>query len=65
MRPLLQIINEMSARLSREEFMAELHAFMVKRKTPITRIPTIGNKELDLYTLYYAVIDRGGTLRIL
>ena len=35
-------------------------ALAQKRGTPITRIPTLGHNELDLYALYHAIIKRGG-----
>mmetsp|Transcript_8718 Transcript_8718/g.27048 ORF Transcript_8718/g.27048 Transcript_8718/m.27048 type:complete len:722 (-) Transcript_8718:48-2213(-) len=39
----------------------QLHtSFMNERGTPITKVPTMGHKELDLYILYREFIKRGG-----
>jgi hypothetical protein len=46
--------------LSNEEFLADLYGFMAKRGQPITKVPSLGYQELDLYLLYKLVIERGG-----
>lgn len=49
-----------SDRLSREEFMNQLLTFMSERGSPIQRIPSLGGREVDLYQLFYGVLERGG-----
>jgi hypothetical protein len=44
----------------RDEFIWQLHLLMKERGTPITKVPTIGHSELDLFALYKEVIKRGG-----
>ena len=36
-----------------------------QRGTPITRVPTLGHSELDLYALYQAVTEQGGVENVI
>lgn len=47
------------------KFMTELEAFLEKRGTPIKSIPTLDGQELDLYSLYNLVLNRGGLQEVL
>lgn len=42
------------------DFLNKLHAFMKAQRTPIGRIPSIGYKEIDMYSLYSRVQKLGG-----
>lgn len=42
------------------QFMESLEDFMAERGTPMTKVPTLGHKELDLFILYCEVVKRGG-----
>ena len=44
----------------RELFMAEVTELQEKNGTPFAKVPTVGMKALDLYTLYEEVSSRGG-----
>lgn len=44
----------------RARFYARLHAFRARIRQPIARLPTLGFKELDLWTLYREVTRRRG-----
>ena len=44
----------------RPSFLAELSSFLKTRNKSISRIPTLGHKELDLQALYKEVLSRGG-----
>jgi hypothetical protein len=46
--------------LEKEEFLNDLYQFMHNRGQPITKIPSLGYQELDLYLLYKLVLERGG-----
>lgn len=46
------------------DFLKELKQFHINRGTPITRIPRIGGKEVDLYLLYRRVIGFGGWRKV-
>ncbi|XP_060076223.1 AT-rich interactive domain-containing protein 2-like isoform X2 [Ylistrum balloti] len=46
------------------DFLKELKQFHCNRGTPITRIPRIGGKEVDLYLLYRRVIGFGGWRKV-
>ncbi len=46
--------------LEKEEFLNDLYQFMHNRGQPITKIPSLGYQELDLYLLYKLVLARGG-----
>ena len=43
-----------------ERFMLEMKEILKARGTPFVKLPTVGSKELDLYTLYQEVYRRGG-----
>lgn len=49
-----------AARSERERFYEQLHAFRASIGQPISRLPTLGFKELDLWTLYREVTRRRG-----
>jgi len=42
-----------------------LFDFMRQRGTPIRKVPTLGRKDLDLYTLYHQVTARGGVKKVI
>eukprot|EP00276_Gloeochaete_wittrockiana_P004766 CAMPEP_0184664394 /NCGR_PEP_ID=MMETSP0308-20130426/52644_1 /TAXON_ID=38269 /ORGANISM="Gloeochaete witrockiana, Strain SAG 46.84" /LENGTH=792 /DNA_ID=CAMNT_0027107773 /DNA_START=125 /DNA_END=2503 /DNA_ORIENTATION=- len=44
----------------RKQFLEDLQALLWQRGTPLTRIPSVGHQQLDLYLLYRHVINRGG-----
>lgn len=46
--------------MSREAFIKDLYSFMQARGQPISKLPSLGYQELDLYLLYQLVIARGG-----
>lgn len=46
--------------MGKEEFLADLYQFMHNRGQPITKIPSLGYQELDLFLLYKLVLARGG-----
>lgn len=46
--------------MTREAFIHDLYSFMKSRGQPITKLPSLGYQELDLYLLYQLVIARGG-----
>lgn len=47
------------------KFMEELENFLEKRGTPIKGLPIIDGQELDLYSLYNAVMSRGGLQQVI
>lgn len=47
-------------RMSNDEFLKDLHAFMEKIGQPITKMPSLGYQELDLHLLLKLVLARGG-----
>ncbi|XP_076057979.1 uncharacterized protein LOC143035187 isoform X2 [Oratosquilla oratoria] len=47
-------------RLIEVDFMSKLHKFMRDRGTPITRLPHIGYKQLNVFELFTRVQQRGG-----
>lgn len=48
----------------RNRFFESLFSFMKQRCTPISKIPMLGHKQLDLYTLYKEVVKRGGVDKV-
>lgn len=46
--------------MTREDFLKDLYSFMRSRGQPISKLPSLGYQELDLYLLYQLVIARGG-----
>lgn len=46
--------------MTRERFIDDLYSFMQARGQPISKLPSLGYQELDLYLLYQLVIARGG-----
>lgn len=46
--------------MTREAFLKDLYSFMNARGQPISKLPSLGYQELDLYLLYQLVIARGG-----
>ncbi|XP_039282709.1 uncharacterized protein LOC111045241 isoform X1 [Nilaparvata lugens] len=46
--------------IQEKEFLDKLFAFMKGKNNPITRIPSIGFKEIDLYSFYHKVQNLGG-----
>ena len=46
--------------MTKETFLKDLYSFMQARGQPISKLPSLGYKELDLYLLYQLVIARGG-----
>ena len=61
-RPASETTAPASAKQSspRELFMAEVTELQEKNGTPFAKVPTVGMKALDLYTLYEEVSSRGG-----
>ncbi|XP_071539848.1 uncharacterized protein [Panulirus ornatus] len=61
---LSQVKNEFSTpalnRLIEVDFMSKLHKFMKDRSTPITRLPHIGYKQLNVFELFTRVQQLGG-----
>ncbi|KAK7790611.1 hypothetical protein R5R35_008067 [Gryllus longicercus] len=43
-----------------KEFLVKLHSFMKSRRTPISRVPHLGFKEIDLYAFFTKVQKLGG-----
>mmetsp|Transcript_17391 Transcript_17391/g.28576 ORF Transcript_17391/g.28576 Transcript_17391/m.28576 type:complete len:270 (+) Transcript_17391:173-982(+) len=56
--------SELSSK-EKDEFQTRLLKFMRDRGTPITKVPTLGHKELDLFTLYHEVTTRGGVSKVI
>lgn len=52
--------HSISFNMTREAFLKDLYSFMHARGQPISKLPSLGYKELDLYLLYQLVIERGG-----
>lgn len=50
---------------TKKRWLQGLFAFMRDRGTPIRKVPTLGRKDLDLYTLYHQVTARGGVKRVI
>jgi len=48
----------------RKIFMAEVNKFMAEIGKPLSKIPIMGYKELDLYQLYKEVIGHGGFIEV-
>lgn len=46
--------------MTMEHFLDDLYSFMKARGQPISKLPSLGYQELDLYLLYQLVIARGG-----
>lgn len=46
--------------MTKEAFLKDLYTFMQARGQPISKLPSLGYQELDLYLLYQLVIARGG-----
>lgn len=46
--------------MTMEQFLDDLYSFMKARGQPISKLPSLGYQELDLYLLYQLVIARGG-----
>lgn len=46
--------------MTKEAFLKDLYSFMHARGQPISKLPSLGYQELDLYLLYQLVIERGG-----
>lgn len=65
-KPRLRCTLEVTKRPTRgpsideRNFMNALHIFMKDRKTPISRIPVVGFKEVNLYKFFKKVTDLGG-----
>ncbi|KAK8747363.1 hypothetical protein OTU49_016776, partial [Cherax quadricarinatus] len=61
---LSQVKNDFSTpalnRLIEVDFMSKLHKFMKDRNTPITRLPHIGYKQLNVFELFTRVQQFGG-----
>ncbi|XP_042216991.1 uncharacterized protein LOC121862736 isoform X1 [Homarus americanus] len=61
---LSQVKNDFSTpalnRLIEVDFMSKLHKFMKDRSTPITRLPHIGYKQLNVFELFTRVQQQGG-----
>ena len=45
-------------------FVKNLFEFLTQRGVPNLKVPQIGGKELDLYSLYHSVIRRGGAQKV-
>lgn len=52
--------NPITSNMTKEEFLKDLYSFMQSRGHPITKVPSLGYQELDLYLLFDLVIARGG-----
>lgn len=46
--------------MTKEDFLRDLYSFMKSRGQAISKLPSLGYQELDLYLLYQLVIARGG-----
>lgn len=60
LRDLYEINNDPG----RKKFLDELSLFMLKRRTPIVRLPVMGKQTLDLFELYNLVCERGGLVEV-
>mmetsp|Transcript_19723 Transcript_19723/g.37098 ORF Transcript_19723/g.37098 Transcript_19723/m.37098 type:complete len:175 (-) Transcript_19723:124-648(-) len=60
----LRMQRKRRARLSAVEFYKKLTSFLNSVSAPITRYPTIGGQDVNLYNLYRQVVARGGYDRI-
>lgn len=49
----------------KKAFVADLFGFMRERGTPITKVPQLGHREIDLFTLYKQVTARGGIQKVI
>lgn len=48
----------------KDRFVAQLYKFMDDRDTPMNKVPSIGNIDLDLYKLFMIVKKMGGYNRV-
>lgn len=55
-----KVYHNVSFTLSRDDFLRELYTLMEYKGQPITKVPSLGYRDLDLYHLYKLVIARGG-----
>lgn len=51
-------------REEKDRFVAQLYKYMDDRGTPLNKVPSIQNKDVDLYRLFRAVQKRGGYNRV-
>lgn len=49
----------------KKQFLERYLAFMSVHGTPVTKLPVIGKRPLDLYTLFRAVCERGGIQQVM
>lgn len=49
----------------RKEFLDELFLFMIKRGTPITRLPKFDGEVADIFAFFNAVVKHGGLLEVM
>ncbi|XP_050549000.1 protein dead ringer homolog [Daktulosphaira vitifoliae] len=49
----------------RRSFLDSLFSFMQEQGTPISRLPIMAKRVLDLYTLYKLVVQRGGIVAVI
>eukprot|EP00741_Cyanophora_paradoxa_P005077 tig00000851_g4919.t1 len=56
----MQFVEPQMAQGAAEVFVEKVLAYMEDIGKPIIKIPTLGHKELDLFTLYQEVTSRGG-----
>ncbi|KAL0479172.1 hypothetical protein AKO1_007993 [Acrasis kona] len=51
--------------VEKKKFLNDLVDFLRTRNTPLSRVPTLGHRELDLHKLYEEVTDRGGVQAVI
>ncbi|XP_026142669.1 AT-rich interactive domain-containing protein 3B isoform X1 [Carassius auratus] len=58
-------LYELDSDPHRKEFLDDLFTFMMKRGTPVNRIPIMAKQVLDLYKLYKLVTEKGGLVKVI
>ncbi|XP_059363033.1 AT-rich interactive domain-containing protein 3B-like [Carassius carassius] len=58
-------LYELDSDPHRKEFLDDLFTFMLKRGTPVNRIPIMAKQVLDLYKLYKLVTEKGGLVEVI
>ena len=57
---ILSGVEEQLQKIKQSEFLKDLYQFMEEKGRPITKLPSLGYQELDLFKLYWLVVSRGG-----
>jgi hypothetical protein len=61
---LLDVVDQL-VKIPRDSFLKDLYSFMDAKARPISKLPSLGYQELDLFKLYCLVVMRGGMDEVL